>query len=325
MRAILTAIVCIALLPAPFDVAGQPAKPRIRSVGVLAPQRLQDQAAYAQFLETLRELGYREGENLRLVTRSAEGKLDRLPSLAAELIDARVEVIVAFNTPAVRAAISTTRQIPIVMSHVGDPVGSGFVTSLARPGGNVTGVSIMLAELGTKRFSILKELVPSARRIAVLFNPEDPITEPQVRDVQSVAPGLNVETRFFPVRVNGELPAAFSQIVAWRAHAAMWLLGQQHALQATTIKLAVQHRLPVMVGRTDNVEAGGLISYVSDNAEVSRRVAVHVDRSLKGVRPSDLPVEQPTKFELAVNLRTAKALGITIPQSILLRADRVIE
>lgn len=318
-------LVAGAMLAASLHVAAQQARQPVRSIGLLVPSQLQVQAEYPVFLETLRTLGYREGDNLRLLTREAEGKLDLLPSLARELVDSRVEVIVAFNTPGARAAIDATRQIPIVLTQVGDPVGSGFVTNLARPSGNVTGVSNMIADFASKRLEILKEMIPSGRRIAVIFNPRDPITVPQVRDVHSWATRLAVEVRLFPVRDTRELPETFAQILAWKANSALWLLGQQQLFQAMTIKLAAQHNLPVMVGNSANVMAGGLISFGPDSAEIYRRTAAQVDRILKGAKPGDLPFELPTKFELTVNLKTAKMLGLKIPPSVLLRADRVVE
>ena len=313
------------LLAAPLAVEAQQAAQVLQIVGVLTPQRLEQQAAYATFPEALRRLGYQEGSNLRMLVRSADGKLDRLPALAAELVAARPDVIVALNTPGARAALDATKQIPIVITSVGDPVGSGLVSNLARPGGNVTGVSNMVAELASKRLALLKEAVPRARRIATLFNPDDPVTVPQLRDAERAAPALKVETRFFPVKAIEDLPATFKQMLAWRADAALWLLGQQHAFQARSIELAAQHRLPLMVANPPNVEAGGLISYTFDPVELYARTAAVVDRILKGAKPGDLPIEQPTKFELVINLKTAKALGIAIPLSLRSRADRVVQ
>lgn len=323
--ALLTTVVAFLLFAAPPAVDAQQVGQAVHTVGVLTPQRLEHSPAYAAFLETLRLLGYQEDRNLRILLRSADGKLDRLPALAAELVAARVDVIVALNTPGARAAIQATKQIPIVMTAVGDPVGTGFVSTLARPGGNVTGISNMVAELASKRLAVLKELVPAAKRIAAMFNPEDPITAPQIRDAQRAAPMLNVEIRFFPVRATGDLSETFKHILAWRADAALWLLGQQHAFQTASIELAGSHRLPLMVARRDNVEAGGLISYLSDVVELFRRTAVYVDRILKGTKPGDLPIEQPMRFELAINLKTARALRLTIPPSLLVQADRVIQ
>jgi putative ABC transport system substrate-binding protein len=309
-----------ASLAGPLAVEAQHAGQRLPTVGVLTPQRLQQQAGYPTFLETLRRLGYQEGANLRVVVRSADGKLDRLPALAVG-----PDVLVALNTPGARAAIAATKQIPIVISSVGDPVGSGFVPNLARPGGNVTGVSSMGAELASKRLALLREAVPRAARIAAMFNPDDPVTGPQLRDAERAAPALNVEIRLFPVKAIEDLPATFKQIVAWRADAALWILGQEQAFQARGIELAASHRLPLMVATPRNVEAGGLISYNSDPVAVYERTAVVVDRVLKGAKPGNLPIEQPTKFALVINLKTAKALGLTIPPSLLARADQVIE
>jgi ABC-type uncharacterized transport system substrate-binding protein len=320
-----TAIVALLLLTAPLAVDAQQPRQAVQTVGVLTPQRLEQQAGYPTFLETLRLLGYQEGSNLRMLLRSADGKLDRLPALAAELVAARPDIIVALNTPGARAAIQATKQIAIVMTSVGDPVGSGFVSNLARPGGNVTGISNMVAELASKRLALLKEAVPGATRIAAMFNPDDPVTVPQLRDAERAAPVLKIEIRLFPVRAVGHLPETFKQMLAWRADAALWILGQQQAFQTGSIELAASHRLPLMVANRQSVEAGGLISYTYDPVDQYRRTAVYVDRILKGTKPGDLPVEQPTKFELAINLKTSKALGLTIPPSLLTQADRVVE
>jgi len=319
------ALVAGVLLTAALQVNAQPANQPVRSVGLLVPNLLQVQNDYPVFVDALRQLGYREGQNLRLVPKEAAGRFERLPSLARELVDARVEVIVAFNTPGVRAAIDATRDIPIVMTLVGDPVGSGFVTNLARPGGNVTGVSNRVAELAPKRLQVLREAVPSAKRIAVLFNPGDPVTKPQIRDLEALRASMRVDFRLFPARGPADFAETFGKVLAWHAHAAMWLLGQHQLFQPMTIQLAAQHKLPVMVGNTGDVRAGGLISYSNSFPEVYRRTAAHVDLILKGERPGDLPVEQSTKFELAINLKAARALRLTIPSSLVLRADHVVE
>ena len=321
----MTIVLLVMALAAPRAVEAQKAAQAVPTVGVLAPQRVEDNQAYLAFPERFRQLGYRDGETVRILLRSADGKLDRLAELAAELVAAKVDLILAINTPGARAAIQATKRIPIVMVAVGDPVGSGFVVNLARPGGNVTGISNMIAELAPKRLAILKETVPAAKRIAVMFNPDDPVTRPQMRDAERTAPALKIEIRFFPVKANSDLPDTFRQMLMWRADAAMWLLGQHQGFQKGSIELAASHRLPLMVGVHQNVEAGGLISYSSDSNEDYRRAAAYVDRILKGARPGDLPVEQPTKFELSVNLRTAKSLGLTIPPSVLLQADRIIK
>jgi ABC-type uncharacterized transport system substrate-binding protein len=313
------------ILAVPYAAEAQRAQPS-HTVGVLLPQRPSDYGSqYPSFVASLRRLGYREGDNLRIVLRSAEGKLDRLPALAAELVTAKVDVIVAANTPGSRAAIQATKQIPIVMVAVGDPVATGFVSNLARPGGNVTGVTNMVAELAPKRLALLKQTVPAAKRIAVMFNPQDPITEPQVRDAQRAAPEVGVEIRLFPIRQQGDLAEAFKQILAWHADAALWLAGQHQAFQRRSSELAIEHRLPLMVALRYDVESGGLISYVANNDWVYGRAAEYVDRILKGAKPGDLPVERPTKFELSINLKTAKALGISVPESMLLQADHTIQ
>ena len=318
-------VVAGALLVAPLTVKAQQGIQVVHTVGVLLPPPIRLYPQYSSFVTGLRSLGYEEGRNLRIVLRSADGKLDRLPALAKDLVAARVDVIVANNTPGARAAIRATQQIPIVMVAVGDPVGSGFVSNLARPGGNVTGISNIIAELGPKRLGILKEIVPSARRIAAMFNPDDPVTQFQIRDIKRAMPAINAEVAFFPIRATGDVPGAFKQMQAWHTDAALWLLGQQMAFQEESAKLAAKLRLPLMVANKFDVEAGGLISYLSDSNDAQRRAAAYVDRILRGAKPADLAVEQPTKYELIINLRTAKAIGLTFPQSILLRADKVIE
>jgi putative ABC transport system substrate-binding protein len=295
----------------------------MHTIGVLSPHL--DDPAWPVFFETLRQMGYQDGKNLRLVVRSAEWKFDRLPALAKDLVEAGPDVIVAVNTPGVHAAIQATRQIPIVMTIVGDPVGTGLVSNLARPGGNVTGISNMSGLFTSKRLSLLKELVPGTKRIALLLNPVDPITVPQIRDAESAAPKLGVEVRSFPVKAVQDLPETFKQMLAWRANSALWLSGQGTAFMPPTIELAAKYRFPVMVTQRVQVEAGGLISYFPDHAELLRRTAMYVDRILKGAKAGELPVELPTKFELAINLKTAKAIGLAIPQSVLLQADKVIE
>ena len=310
-------------LVTPLAARAQPTGSRVHTVGILTLHW--DDPAYPAFVETLQQLGYHEGRNLRLLLRSADWKHDRLPALATELVAAHPDVIVAVNTPGARAAIQATKNIPIVMSIVGDPVGSGFVSNMAHPGGNVTGISNFSGELASKRLSILRELVPRTKRVAVLLNPVDPVNVPQMRDTKRAAPVLGVDVRFFPVKSTTELPEVFKQMIAWRADAALWLSGQTIPFQPGTIELAAKHQLPVMVHQRMNVESGGLISYFPDHVELVRRTAVYVDKILKGAKPGDLPVEQPTKFELALNLKTAKALGLTIPPSLLARADQVIE
>lgn len=292
-------------------------------VGVLTPHLLDSD--FPGLAEQLRELGYEDGRTIQLLVRSADAKLDQLPKLAAELVAAKVDVIVAINTPGSSAAINATKDIPIVMGVVGNPIATGFVSNLARPGGNVTGISNLSGELASKRLQLLKEAVPAARRVAVMFNPDDPVTAPQIQETQAATRPLDLDVRFFPVRNQPTLSSAFKELIDWRAGAALWLAGQAHAFMPGTIEVATQHRLPTMLPLAHDVRAGGLISYYPDHRELFRRVAVYVDRILKGAKPGDLPVEQPTKFRLVINLRTARALGLTIPPTMLTRADEVIE
>jgi putative tryptophan/tyrosine transport system substrate-binding protein len=301
--------------------AQQPA--RLPVVGVLAPHLLDP--GFPGLVEQLRELGYEDGRTVRLLIRSADAKLDQLPHLAAELVRAKVDVIVAINTPASREAIAATKEIPVIMGMVGNPVATGFVSNLARPGGNVTGVSNMSGDLASKKLEILKEALPAPRRIAVLFNPDDPVTASQIPDTEQAARRLPIEVRFFAVRSQPTLTSAFKELTDWRADGVMWLAGQHQSFMKATVELAARHRLAVMVVTSPDVRMGGLISYSADNGELFRRIAVYVDRVLKGTRPGDLPVEQPTKFQLVINLKTAKTLGLTVPPSLLARADEVIE
>ena len=307
---------------APRIVFAQATPPAVRRIGILTPV---DQATYPVFVDALRRLGYEDGKNVQLLLRVAKSDYARLPVLARELVDAKVEVIVAINTPGARAAIDATKTIPIIMSQVGDPIGSGFVTSLARPGGNVTGVSNQAADLASKRLALLHEMVPGAKRIAVLYNPVDPVTEPQIRDVKAAAPKLGVEVRLYPVKTLAGLPETFNTLLEWRAQAAIWLNGQHQSYQAGTIALAEKSKLPVMVTGLPDVDAGGLLAYSADSTELFKRTAAYVDKILKGAKAGDLPVEQPTHFDLTVNLKTARALGLKVPQSILIQATKVIE
>ena len=294
-------------------------KPR---VGVLTPAERQWEGA--AFREALRNLGYVEGSDILIDVRSAEGKLERMPELAAALINSKVDVIVSVNTPSTRAAMEATKTIPIIMTAVGDPVGLGLVPSLARPGGNVTGLSNMSGDLAGKRLELLKEAVPTAKRIAVMMHPDDPIVPIQVKDINPTAARIGVALQIIPVREADELEGAFQRALQWRAQALLRLAGQATVIGPPTAELALKHQMPAMLLVRQDVEAGALMSYFTDQQALFRRAAMYVDKILKGTKPANLPIEQPTKFEFIINLKTAKQIGLTIPPNVLVRADRVI-
>ena len=280
----------------------------------------------AALRQGLHELGYVEGRTIRFEFRTTQGlHVDRLPGLAQELIQLKVDLIVVTSTPEALAVKHATSTLPILVTLVADPVGSGLVANLAHPGANVTGNSIMTTELSAKRLQLLKQTIPRLTRVAVLWNPDNPTHPKMIEEIKAAAPSLSLEVSFVPVRTPEEFAAAFSAIS--RAHAqALYLL--ENALfyqqKMTLAKLASKARLPTIYGWRGFADAGGLMSYGANYEDLMRRSAVYIDKILKGAKPGDLPVEQPTKFELVVNLKTAKALGITIPQSILIRADEVI-
>jgi putative ABC transport system substrate-binding protein len=279
------------------------------------------------FREGLRDLGYVEGQNVLIVYRWAEGRFDRLPDLAAELVRENVEVIVAQVTQASLAARNATRTIPIVMMSVGDPVGAGLVGSLSRPGGNVTGTSGETTAVVGKSLQLLVEAVPRVSRVAVLWNPANSVFQTQMlRETEAAARTLRVDLQLVEAQSAADFDVAF-QAMARRGAGALTVLSDPvfTVHRARIAELAAKARLPAMYGIREAAEAGGLLSYGPDYFELARRSATYVDRILKGARPADLPVEQPTKFEMVVNLRAAKTLGLTIPQSILGRANRIIE
>ena len=299
----------------------QPAPGKHR-VGVLVPAATPD---LAEFGKALRQLGYVEGGNLVLDKKIAGDRLDKLSAMATEIVERSPEVILAVNTPGTKAAMAATKTIPIVMVAVGDPVATGFVSSLARPDKNVTGFTNLCGELAGKRLALFRNALGGATRIAVMFNSADPITVPQVRDIESSKSTLGVETRMLPVRSRADVDSALPEMLKWRAEGVLWLCGQQRALTRYMLPLATRHHLPVMVYQALELPGGGLISYSTDNADLFRQSAAYVDKILKGAKISELPVEQPTKFELVINLKVAAALGLTIPQSVLVRADRLIQ
>ena len=277
------------------------------------------------FLQGLRELGYVEGKNIVMEYRFAEGKLDRLPLLAAELVRLKADVIVTSGSGSTRPANEATNTIPIVMTQDPDPVGNGFVASLARPGGNITGLSTLSPELSGKRLELLKEIIPKLSRVAVLGTSTTPSNAQSLRETELAAGALAVKLQYLDVRGPKDIETAFRAAIKERADAVLLMGGPVLASQrAQFADLAVKSRLPAMYWRSDIVEGGGLMSYAVSFTDLDRRAATYVDKILKGAKPADLPVEQPKKFEFIVNLKAAKQIGLTIPPNVLARADRVI-
>jgi putative ABC transport system substrate-binding protein len=304
--------------------AQQKAMPVIGFLGSASPGR--NPALVAAFHQGLGETGYVEGQNLAIEYRWAEGHYDRLPALAADLVGRKVDVIVAFGgIPAALAAKSATSTIPIVF-NVGDPVDLGLVANLARPGGNLTGISTMAPELSPKRLELLSELVPQVGVIALLVNPNNSNTERIIGDMQEAARAKGVQLHILKAGTESEIDAAFATLV--KLHAGALVGGGDPffgSLRESLVALAARHGVPAIYQWRDFAEAGGLISYGSSLTASLRQVGVYAGKILKGAKPADLPVQQPTTFELVVNLNTAKALGLTVPPSILVRADEVIE
>jgi putative ABC transport system substrate-binding protein len=278
------------------------------------------------FRQGLRELGYVEGQNVAIEYRFASGQVERLPELAAELVRLKLDVIVTPTTPASLAAKQATSTIPIVFAGVADAVGAGLIASFARPGGNITGLASISAELGGKRLELLKQVAPKASRVAVLYNPADRSNVLALKELQKSAPALGLRLQPLEVRGPGEFEGAFVAMTRERAHAlfgAAGVLTFEH--RKAIVDLAAKNQIPAMWGHRQFVDAGGLMSYAVNWYDQLRRTATFVDKILKGAKPADLPVEQPTKFELVINLKAAKALGLTISPSLLQRADEVIQ
>jgi ABC-type uncharacterized transport system substrate-binding protein len=277
----------------------------------------------------LREHGYVEGQNIVIEYRAADGKMERLPKLATELVRLKVELIIAASTPLARAVQQATTTIPIVAPALGDPVGDGFAASLARPGGNITGSTFLGPGLVPKRLELLKEALPRVSRVAALWHPGafgEHTTQEMFKETEAVARKLEVQLQFVEVRSPDELERAFSMMTRERAAALLTFPSPMlYSQRRVLVSLAAKHRLPSMFNAKEFVELGGLIAYGASVPDLNRRAGTYVDKILKGARPGDLPIEQPTKFELVINLKTAKALGLTIPQSLLQRADQVIE
>jgi ABC-type uncharacterized transport system substrate-binding protein len=280
----------------------------------------------AALQQGLRELGYLEGKNIVIEQRYAAGQSDKLPELVAEFVRVKADVIVVTGDPAAHAAKKATTAIPIVIVTSPDPVGTGLIASLAHPGGNVTGLSDFHGGVVTKRLELLKDVAPLASRIAVLLNPANPSNPIQLKDIQAAAPAFRVTLISLEVKGPDDIAPAFTTIVKERPGALLVLGDRLFATNQTQIiELAVKNRLPTIYSQRLYVEAGGLMSYGANFTDQYRRAAIYVDKILKGAKPADLPVEQPTKFELVINLKTAKQIGLTIPQSVLYRADKVIK
>jgi putative ABC transport system substrate-binding protein len=307
--------------------AGAQVPPKVSRIGVLGGTPPEVSPVLREFFKRLRELGYVEGRNVVIEGRYYGDRVDRLPALAGELVQIPVDVIVAGAAPAPEAAKGATSAIPIVMAGVHpDPVERGLVASLARPGGNVTGLAFGASELRGKQLQLLKETVPKLERVAVLSDPINPLHAHELRGVEVAARALNVRLHVLEVRGPSEFAEAFSVATRERAGALMVLGGSMlFTPRARLAELATRSRLPAMLTGRDSVEAGGLMAYGVDVGAGFRRAADYVDRILKGAKPADLPVEQPTQFEFVINLRTAKALRLTIPPAILARADVVIQ
>ena len=316
------------LLVAPLAAEAQPAG-KMPRVGYLSPGSSSDpgrQRRFEAFRQGLRELGYVEGQDIVIESRWAEGKYERYPALAADLVRLKVDVIVAVGGRASQDAQQATRTIPIVMSVTIDPLGTGLVASLARPGGNVTGLSLMASEVVGKQLELLKEVVPKVSRVALLWNPANPGSAPQLREAEASARVLGVRLQTLEARVPQEIDRAFAAMTRERAGALVVLTDSIFTNQRRQIaELAAERRLPAVYGNSEHAEAGGLVAYSANFLDLERRAATFVDKILKGAKPADLPVEQSTKFELIINLKTAKALGLTIPPSLLSRADEVIQ
>ncbi|MGH2360169.1 MAG: ABC transporter substrate-binding protein [bacterium] len=314
------------LLAAPLAAqAQQPGK--IWRIGYLDQGSAARNTAYLEALQQgLRDLGWVEGRNIAMEIRFAEGKTDQLPALAAELVRLKVDLIATSSTPAALAAKQATTTIPIVIGFAADPIGSGIVSSLAHPGGNITGWTHLGLELRAKYLELLKAAVPKAIRFGVLWNPANQVHKPSLKIIEAAAQRLKVELHPMGVQDPKELESAFSALVGKRVDAlVVFPDGMFQAQTSLIVALAARYRLPAMYGFREFVDAGGLMAYGTNLSYMFRLGATYVDKILKGAKPGDLPVEQPTKFELVINLKTAKALGLTIPQSLLLRADEVIQ
>ena len=327
MRKPVLSILFVVVLLAVGAIAEAQQPVKITRIGYLDAVSLSVNAARVEaFRQSLRKLGYVEGKNIFIEWRSADGKLDRLPALAAELVHLKVDIIVTGGRSATRAAKEATSTIPIVMTQDSDPVANGFVASLARPGGNITGLSSLAPEISGKRLELLKEIVPKLSRVAVLGNSTVPGNAQALREVERAAGALKVQLQYLEVQYPKDIETAFREASKGRADAVLMLgnpVATSHRTQITD--LAVKSRLSAIYDRAEFVEDGGLMTYSVSGTDLFRRSAYYVEKILKGAKPADVPVEQPTKFELIINLKAAKQIGLTIPPNVLAGADKVIK
>ncbi len=314
------------LLAAPLVADAQQAG-KVARIGVLGDTSPPPESGsvIAAFRQGLRDLGYVEGRNVTIEYLWADGNRERLPDLATDLVRSRVDVVLALGPASARAAKNATTTIPVVFVGSGDPIAEGLVSSLARPGGNITGLSNESEEMNAKWLELLKETVPALARVAVLWAPNNSAHRRMRQGIESAAQTLRVTAQFLGVEGRDDLTRAFTALTRARAGALIVLPGARIGDERLIVDLAVKNRLPGMYPFPVYAKEGGLMAYGPNTEEMSRQAATYVDKILKGAKPGDLPVEQPTKFELVINLKTAKALGITIPQSLLLRADQIIE
>jgi ABC-type uncharacterized transport system substrate-binding protein len=315
------------LLALPLQTEAQQQLKKLHRIGILLVGSSSFYSAWIDvFRQGLKELDYIEGKNIAIEYRYAEGKADRLSSLAAELVGLNVDVVFTSSTPSVLALKKATSTTPIVFVSIADPVASGLVASLARPGGNITGLSIIAVELSGKRLELLKEAVPNVARVAFLWNSANPAQAPQWKEAQAAAQALGLHLQSLEVRSSNDFDSAFEAALRERAQALVTtpaaLLG---AHLKNIVEFAAKNRLPAMYGNPQFVDAGGLMSYAPDYTVQYRRAATYVDKILKGTKPADLPVEQPMKFEFVINLKAAKQIGLTIPPNVLARADKIIK
>jgi putative tryptophan/tyrosine transport system substrate-binding protein len=305
-----------------WPLAAQAQQPAMPVIGALVIGNTDPGQFWREFRQALRDLGYVEGQNIRFEFRSAEGQVNRLPELAAELVRLKVDVIVAWFTPTALAAKQATSEIPIVMAETGDPIATGLVASLPRPGGNVTGIASVSAELAGKSVQLIRDMLPSARRVTALANATDPFSKPFLEQIQLGGQATGTTINAIRISSNSEFESAFAAMEKDRPDA---IIVQPSLPSKRAAQLALKQRVPAVSVPRWFAEEGGLMSYSARYGELFRKAAVYVDKILKGAQPADLPVEQPTHFELVINMKTAKALGLSVPPELLARADDVIE